>query len=300
MGKDNTSTRNVFEDNEGIKFKDYPLHELGDAFFLTTTIEDKAEKTFEGTHRHNFYELLWFTEVEEEQDHYIDFNRYPIHPNQIFLLLPGQVHSIDHRNKSGFVMAISKDFFERLVGGNIFWFQEYADNFTVVVPDDLLHILKTLMELIRLECDVDRRPAILESYLKSWFLHCVEIKKQFSSVSHNNPRLQILIEYIENHYRTHRNAAFYATQLSISGKRLNEITRESFGKTINQMINDRLILEAKGELGNIEKSIKEISYSLGFSEPAYFTRFFGKHTGYAPQDFRKRFVAFNQASPSMH
>ena len=54
------------------------------------------------------------------------------------------------------------------------------------------------------------------------------------------------------------------------------------------MINERLVLEAKREIGYVRKPIKEISYELGFSEPAYFTRFFGKQTGYAPEDFRRR------------
>jgi AraC family transcriptional activator of pobA len=274
-----------------IDFKEYPLHQLGGAFFSMTTIEDADEYFFDGMHRHDFYELLWFTDIGPEQAHYIDFNKCTIDPNQVFLLLPGQVHSIEQRHKRGFLMAISKDFFEKLLGGDIFWFQEYSSNFTIVVPDDSLHIFNTLMKLIRLEYDGNRRPAILESYLRSWFLHCVEIKKQLSPATHSNPRIQILIESIENHYRKQRNADFYAAQLSISAKRLNEITREFFGKTISQMINDRLILEAKREMGNVEKPIKEISYALGFSEPAYFTRFFGKHTGCAPQDFRKRIAS---------
>jgi AraC family transcriptional activator of pobA len=291
MNYRNRKTKHVYNEERDMQSQDYPLHDLGDAFFEITALEDADEYFFKGVHRHDFYELLWFTDVKPGQVHYIDFNRYQITKNQVFLLLPGQVHSMEQRDKRGFLMAIAKDFFEKQISSDILRFFGYTNNFTVVVPDGGLQVLNTLMDLIRMEYDGARRPAILESYLRSWLLHCIELHKQISDIPHSNPRMQVLTEFIETHFRKQRHAEFYARQLSISAKRLNELTRESFGKTISQMITDRLILEAKREIGYIEKPIKEISYELGFSEPSYFTRFFGKQTGYAPQDFRKRIAA---------
>jgi len=46
------------------------------------------------------------------------------------------------------------------------------------------------------------------------------------------------------------------------------------------------VLEAKRNLSFSKKSIKEISYELGFEDPAYFSRFFKNHTGAGPQEFR--------------
>jgi AraC family transcriptional regulator, transcriptional activator of pobA len=273
------------QDQQG---RDFPLHELGDAFFAMATIENADEHFFNGVHRHDFYEVLWFTSVQPQQAHYIDFNKYPIAPNQVFLLLPDQVHSMDQRDKTGFLMAISRDFFERLIGNDIFKLFKHSTNFSVVIPDCDLTVLTTLTDLIRTEYESQKRPAILESYLRSWFLHCIELQRETADQPSRDPRLQMLLESIENNYRRQRKADFYANELSLSAKRLNELTRESFGKTISQMINERLILEAKREIGYVRKPIKEISYELGFSEPAYFTRFFGKQTGYAPEDFRRR------------
>ena len=289
----NSGTKQADVKDADLTLQDYPLHHLGDAFFEMTTIEDADAYFFKGVHRHDFYELLWFTDVKTDQFHYIDFNKFAIADNQIFLLLPGQVHSIEQRGKRGFLMAISKDFFEKEMGSDLLRLCGYSGNFAVVVPENGIQVLNTLLGLIKIEYDGARRPAILESYLRSWLLHCIELQKENSTASHTDPRLHTLIEFIEIHYRKQRNADFYAKQLSMSAKRLNELTRESFGKTISQMINERLILEAKREIGYIEKPIKEISYELGFSEPSYFTRFFGKQTGYAPLDFRKRIASLN-------
>lgn len=289
---DYTGSKTIGEQHHEQQRTEFPLHDLGDAFFAMATIEDGDEYFFNGIHRHDFYELLWFTDITPGQAHYIDFNKYPIAPNQVFLLLPDQVHSMDQRDKCGFLMAISKDFFERLIGKDIFKLFKYSTNFSVTIPDCRLPILRTLLDLIRTEYDDAKRPAILESYLRSWFLHCIDLQKEagdpVGDPASRDPRLQVLLESIENNYRRQRKADFYANELSLSAKRLNELTRGSFGKTISQMINERLILEAKREIGYVRKPIKEISYELGFSEPAYFTRFFGKQTGYAPEDFRRR------------
>lgn len=277
-----------------MRAKDFPLHDMGDAFFAMATIENGDEHFFNGVHRHDFYEVLWFTEVKPRQSHYIDFNKYPITGNQVFLLLPDQVHSMDQRDKCGFLMALSKDFFERLIGNEIFKLFQYSTSFSVTIPECRIPILNTLMDLIQIEYTEAQRPAILESYLRSWFLHCIELQKEAGDVAPRDLRMQMLIESIETNYRRQRRADFYANELSLSAKRLNELTRESFGKTISQMVNDRLVLEAKREIGYLGKPIKEISYELGFSEPAYFTRFFGKQTGYAPEDFRRRMAAVFQ------
>ena len=52
------------------------------------------------------------------------------------------------------------------------------------------------------------------------------------------------------------------------------------------MINQRLLLEAKRSLVYTAMTINQVADSLGFSEPAYFSRFFKRSTGQSPKDFR--------------
>jgi AraC family transcriptional activator of pobA len=46
------------------------------------------------------------------------------------------------------------------------------------------------------------------------------------------------------------------------------------------------MLEARRELIYTSMTIKEISELLGFTDPAYFTRFFKRQMGMSPKDFR--------------
>jgi AraC-like DNA-binding protein len=67
---------------------------------------------------------------------------------------------------------------------------------------------------------------------------------------------------------------------------MNEILRDAVGTTLSQLLYQLLIIEAKRELFHQDLSVKEIAYELGFSEQSYFARFFKKHTGQSPEDFR--------------
>jgi len=55
-----------------------------------------------------------------------------------------------------------------------------------------------------------------------------------------------------------------------------------------QLVQDRLLLEAKRLLLYSNVSIAEVGYYLGFDDPAYFTRFFTKAAGTSPRGFRQR------------
>ena len=83
-------------------------------FFLFERIESTNTSSFEGFHRHQFYEILWFTEVEKDGFHSIDFENYSIQPNDIFILSPHQVHTMEVGSKKGFLIPIAIDFFEKL------------------------------------------------------------------------------------------------------------------------------------------------------------------------------------------
>lgn len=91
---------------------------------------------------------------------------------------------------------------------------------------------------------------------------------------------------LEQSFRTERSLAFYAGQLGITPTQLNRVCRQVFGTSALGALHRRLVLEAQRDLAYSLLSVKEIALSLGFSEAAYFTRFFARQTGSAPSDFR--------------
>ncbi|HKG04938.1 MAG TPA: AraC family transcriptional regulator [Pedobacter sp.] len=83
-----------------------------------------------------------------------------------------------------------------------------------------------------------------------------------------------------------RSARDFADKLAVHVNHLNRAIKETTGKTTSQHISERLAAEAKALLRHTSWNISEISYCLGFEEPAHFNHFFKKHTAITPTAFR--------------
>jgi AraC family transcriptional activator of pobA len=93
---------------------------------------------------------------------------------------------------------------------------------------------------------------------------------------------------VELGFRTRHGVADLAAGLSLTRGRLDAICRRHAGRTAQQVIHDRLTLEAQRSLIYTGLTIAEIAYDLGFVDPAYFTRFFAREVGEPPGEFRRR------------
>ncbi|HTD40856.1 MAG TPA: helix-turn-helix domain-containing protein [Mucilaginibacter sp.] len=88
------------------------------------------------------------------------------------------------------------------------------------------------------------------------------------------------------HYKEHRNVQFYADALFVSSKHLTETVKEVTGRTSGEWIDDAVILEAKVLLRNHEISIADIAENIHFPDQSSFGKYFKKHTGLSPSDYR--------------
>lgn len=93
---------------------------------------------------------------------------------------------------------------------------------------------------------------------------------------------------IEKQFRQQPSIERLATQLGMTSAHLNLLCRRLANRSALQLLHERLLLEAKRQLTYTNMTIGQVADSLGFSEPAYFTRFFKRLTGLSPRDFRRR------------
>ncbi len=77
-----------------------------------------------------------------------------------------------------------------------------------------------------------------------------------------------------------------ADRLGLSPQNQNAITRKVSGKSASELIAEQVILEAKRYLLHSDKNISEIAFTLNFSDPSHFVKYFKKSTGETPQAFR--------------
>ncbi len=107
-----------------------------------------------------------------------------------------------------------------------------------------------------------------------------------------------LRELIEDQYRQHWSIADYAEALGISRVQLNRLARSFADKSVLDLIQDRLLLEAQRHLTYTSASAAEIAYELGFQDPAYFSRVFKRRTGATPGEFRRSSRAATTPEPA--
>jgi AraC family transcriptional activator of pobA len=92
---------------------------------------------------------------------------------------------------------------------------------------------------------------------------------------------------VEAHHLEHWPVSRYAGQLGFSPERLNRLTRRECGRTALELVHERVAREARRRLTYIAAPIAQLAAELGFADPAYFCRFFKRHTGRSPRDFRR-------------
>ena len=91
---------------------------------------------------------------------------------------------------------------------------------------------------------------------------------------------------LESHYREHWPVSRYADRLGLSAERLNRMVRTETGRNAQRLMHERLAREACRRLVHVAAPVSSLAFELGFEDPAYFCRFFKRHTGLSPRAYR--------------
>lgn len=276
-----------------------PIHDFtkdndGSVPFRFISLGASSHYDFSEPHRHNYYEIFFFN--EGGGTHFIDFTEYPITDNAIHFVSPGQVHRLQRSGHAhGSIVLFSRDFFHPVAGnsGSLFSFPFLNNS-----PYPVMNVTKEefdefapLLSLIANEKEKGREvyKEFLRSCLNATLLKCLHL---FNTVypdraSKQGSAFNVFRELVEKEYRGQRQPSWYASQLHITEKRLNEMCKDATGENVTNYIKQRIMLEAKRLLAHTDHSVKEIATFLGFDDPAYFNRFYKTNAGETAGDFRK-------------
>jgi AraC family transcriptional regulator, transcriptional activator of pobA len=104
----------------------------------------------------------------------------------------------------------------------------------------------------------------------------------------DHARIDKLKTLIALHFRQQRPVDFYAEKLALTPAHLNRICRKISGRSVGQLVAERVIEEARRDLVFTSMTVQQIAFDLGFSDPAYFNRLFSRQTGITPKAYRTR------------
>lgn len=93
---------------------------------------------------------------------------------------------------------------------------------------------------------------------------------------------------LERDFRSNASVADYAAALGVTPTHLTRVCRAASGKGAHQLLEDRILFEARRLLSETRLPIKDVAEVLGFNSAGYFTRAFQKNAGVTPSAFRKK------------
>lgn len=136
---------------------------------------------------------------------------------------------------------------------------------------------------------------LITSNIELFFNYCERFyDRQFITRENVNKGLLEKFEHLLNTYFSSDkpysvglpSVAYCADQLHLSANYFGDLIKKETGKTAQEYIQNKIIDVAKERVFNIDQSISQIAYELGFKYPQHFIRLFKQRTGVTPNEFR--------------
>ncbi|MBN2595668.1 MAG: helix-turn-helix domain-containing protein [Marinifilaceae bacterium] len=249
-------------------------------------------------HRAQFNHILWIE--KGKGTHFVDFNPISIEDNTIIFIPHNCVNRFDKNGiYKGKTILFTNNFFSKnnqdlqFLHSSILYSDLY--NIAKIKVNQQRSDLKVFLNAMETEFQRSADSAqyqILRNMLHIFLLQAErEMRKQgFEELkpSANLDYLVLFKDLLEQNFRKEKSVNKYASELSISEKQLHKATTTLFDKTPKQIIDERILLEAKRLLVHSNQSIKEIAYELGYDEPTNFIKYFRKHVHSTPSEFREQ------------
>ncbi|SHJ91434.1 AraC-type DNA-binding protein [Arenibacter nanhaiticus] len=240
--------------------------------------------------RRDFYEIVWLR--NEDALHVLQHDFQTKKGDWIYLIPPYRVHQLNKAGKNGVLISFKQELLEGDLKEfllDVFRMFNVQGEFSCLQVNE--ETAKGLVDVYQLLEEEYKKETInlimLKALLKVFLLKLIQLKEEhFTLQDINEKRVYEFMLLLEDNYQEKRNADFYAEQIGISAKRLNQVLKEKLDKTAVQIIHDRLIQEAKRQIIHSENTIKEIAYNLGFKDQSYFSRFFKAQAEQTPQEFQ--------------
>ncbi len=251
-------------------------------------------------HRTDFYHVFLFEDCTPI--HLVDFKPIKVNPYSLLFIDKERVHQFDQLlHYEGRVLIFTEDFFHTHQNDGAFLrssilFNELTDKPGLKLRKQDFDRFQKICDSIVEELSMEHpEPVILKNHLHN-FLLLAEREKRMQGFTEmkKGPDLDYTLLFrnlLEKQFKNNKNVSTYADSLHVSVKRLGQATSNVVGKTPKEMIDERVLLEAKRLLVHGNQSIKEIGFQLGFEEPTNFIKYFRKHTQKTPVVFRESFLS---------
>lgn len=271
------------------------------SFYEIDAYLKKYDKKRRKAHAEKHYQIIWFKRGNGR--YFVNFKAYDVEQNALFFLTKDDVHYFDRNTSySGVLIQFNEEFLIQDTKDIAFFSKHSLLNnrkhpACSLTRDDEF-ILDEYLKLIKNELrdkNENSHEELLRSYLKAFLIQVhhrwekANILDGRRILPEDKKQQQLIkfVDLVEENYKKDLKVSYYAQLMQISSRTLSGLTSQLLDKSPSEIICERIIEEAKRMLLDTNYSIGKIGCCLGFGDDSYFVKYFKKHTGISPLDFRR-------------
>ncbi len=249
-------------------------------------------------HRHDFFEMLYIN--KGSGIHVIDSSEYKVKPPCVFFMSPGQAHKLEFSSDiEGYLYIFTAEFY-LFDKNNRNRLLEFPFFFTIKQDNPPLQLTETsnckvIEQLFSVAIDEITKEHYSLNLLRSildTLLNFTSGLYKGSETDMKTGKGHLLVkrfyQLVEDNFQNNLSVNEYARELAVTPNHLTQTLKQLTGRTSNEILKSKLILEIKRLLVHTNLTITQIADELNFSDQSYFTKFFKKATGLTPNEFRTR------------
>lgn len=267
-------------------------------FFESSTLEslNPGDASTSNPVRRPHYQIVWVTRGSGYCT--IDLERYRMIDNTIYTIPPGRHHQfLPVGELSGYVLSFNTDFLYLTIDGpGRPFFREITDDLKRV---NMLYLQSVAPALTLLLADITRefkthqvlRMEILSGLFKVFLIYMKREATTIRQEEASSHRMRLFNSFsakLDKQFKTMRQVAEYASELSVTPSYLTEVVKKVTGYSASYHIQQRMVQEAKRLAIYSDASMKTVAYSLGFDDLSHFSKFFKNAAGLNFSEFKKR------------
>lgn len=233
-------------------------------------------------------------------------NNYDYQEGTLVFTAPGQIVGIHPNTKAPPSKGWALLFHPELIRGTPLGKHMQDYSFFSYDVSEALHLSDREREIVldsfnkiqyELEQSIDKHSKLLiASNLELFFNYCLRFyDRQFITRDNANKGILERFEDLLNNYFSSDKSQeiglpsvnYCASELNLSANYFGDLIKKETGQSAHEYIHTKVIDIAKERIFNVNKSISEVAYELGFKYPQHFTRLFKQRVGMSPMEYRQ-------------
>lgn len=240
--------------------------------------------------------------LEGSIDLSIDYVLFQASTNTVVTIMPTHITKVIKYspNFKGRLMAVSRAFLEQSMMPNhsspMIQYMKIRKNPTILLQESEIKTLDECMLRLRqtiLQTSHHLQRLLIQNTLMGFFIEMGNIfseRKEYNtppSLTRKEELFESFLRILYMYCKEQHVVSFYAEQLYITPQYLSLILKELTGRSANKWIDEALMQEAKILLKAPQATVQQVADALHFSDQSTFGKFFKKHAGMSPMEYRK-------------